>query len=187
MAALKPKLSHWHAHFLQLARYNVWATRRLLDAVDAVSETDYRKDTGLFFKSIHGTLNHLLVGEHMVWYRRFAKGVSPQKADGVTLDMEAETDRERLAQALKGGAANWEPLIAGWPAERLVGTLDYTTMVGEPVSLSFSATLAHVFNHGTHHRGQITAALTALGQPGPDLDLVVLLQQTAASEKGTPA
>ena len=36
--------------------------------------------------------------------------------------------------------------------------------------------LAHVFNHGTHHRGQITAALTALGQPCPELDLVYFLQ-----------
>ena len=75
MAAVNPTLSPWHTHFLQLARYNVWATRRLLDAVAVVSEADYRKDMGLFFKSIHGTLNHLLVGEHMVWYRRFAKGV----------------------------------------------------------------------------------------------------------------
>jgi uncharacterized damage-inducible protein DinB len=43
-------------------------------------------------------------------------------------------------------------------------------------SLPFSATLAHVFNHGTHHRGQITAAITALGHPCPELDLVWMLQ-----------
>ena len=43
--------------------------------------------------------------------------------------------------------------------------------------LPFAATLAHVFNHGTHHRGQITAALTALGQPCPELDMVYLLQE----------
>jgi uncharacterized damage-inducible protein DinB len=179
MAAVNPTLSPWHTHFLQLARYNVWATRRLLDAVAVVSEADYRMDMGLFFKSIHGTLNHLLVGEHMVWYRRFAKGVSPQKADGVTLDMEAEPDRARLGQALKGGAANWLPLIESWPAERFDGVLSYTTMRGTPATLPFAATLAHVFNHGTHHRGQITAALTALGHASPDLDLVYLLQEEA--------
>lgn len=171
-----------HTHFLQLARYNVWATGRLLQALEAVSDQDYRRDLGLFFKSIHGTLNHLLVGEHLVWYRRFARGESPQKTDGVTLDMELEPDRDRLAQALKGGAANWEHLIASWPAQRFDGTLDYRTMKGEAVSLPFAATLAHVFNHGTHHRGQITAALTALGQPGPGLDLVVMLQQTALTD-----
>lgn len=163
------------AHFLQLARYNVWATRRLLDEVAGVSESDYRKDAGLFFKSIHGTLNHLLVGEHMLWYPRFARGVSPK----VELNAEVEPDRDRLGQALKGGAANWLPLIEGWPAERFDGALNYTNMRGQAMSLPFAATLAHVFNHGTHHRGQVTAALTALGHASPELDLVYLLQEEA--------
>lgn len=161
------------AHFLQLARYNVWATRRLLDAVALLPESDYRKDCGLFFKSIHGTLNHLLVGEHMLWYPRFARGVSPT----VELNAEIEPERERLGQALKGGAANWLPMIESWPAERFDGVLNYTNMRGQAMSLPFAATLAHVFNHGTHHRGQITAALTACGLPAPELDLVFLLQE----------
>ena len=165
-----------HAHFLQLARYNVWATRRLLDAVAKVPEADYRKDTGLFFKSIHGTLNHLLVGEHMLWYPRFARGVSPK----LELNAEVEPERDRLGQALKGGAANWLPLIESWPAERFDGVLNYTNMRGQAMSLPFAATLAHVFNHGTHHRGQITAALTALGHTSPELDLVYLLQEESS-------
>jgi uncharacterized damage-inducible protein DinB len=164
-----------HTHFVQLARYNVWATERLLEALEPVSELDYRRDLRLFFKSIHGTLNHLLVGEHLIWQRRFARGESPK----VALDMEVEPERDRLAQALKGGARTWEPLISGWPAERFDGQLAYTNLSGQAVSLPFAATLAHVFNHGTHHRGQITAALTSLGLPSPDLDLVVLLQQTS--------
>lgn len=168
-------LSSWHTHFLQLARYNVWATRRLLDAVAEVPDADYRRDAGLFFKSLHGTLNHLLVGEHLLWFARFSKGASPLLA----LDSEVEPDRERLAQALKGGAANWLPLIERWPAERFDGVLSYTTTRGEPATLPFAATLAHVFNHGTHHRGQITAALTALGHPCPVLDLVYCLQEEA--------
>lgn len=164
------------AHFATLARYNAWATQRLLDAVAAVNDPDYRRDTGLFFKSIHGTLNHLLVGEHLLWFRRFAEGVSPMLA----LDDEAEPDRARLAERLQEGAARWQPLIASWPAERFDGRLDYTTMRGQAVSLPFAATLTHVFNHGTHHRGQITAALTALGQPCPVIDLVYMLQEESA-------
>ena len=166
-------MSAWHSHFSTLARYNAWATGRLLASVAALPEDDYRRDVGLFFKSIHGTLNHLLVGEHLLWFRRFAEGVSPRLA----LDDEAETDRTRLAERLRQGAARWQPLIASWPAERFDGELHYTTMRGQAVALPFAATLAHVFNHGTHHRGQITAALTALGQPCPELDLVYLLQQ----------
>ena len=166
-----------HAHFTLLARYNLWATQRLLDAIAPLSDDDYRRDVGLFFKSIHGTLNHLLVGEHLIWFRRFAEGVSPKDS----LDREAEPDRQRLANALLDGAARWEPLIQSWPAERFDGQLSYTTMRGTPAHLPFAATLGHVFNHGTHHRGQITAALTALGQPGPDLDWVVLLQEQQAA------
>ncbi|GAA6141377.1 DinB family protein [Hydrogenophaga sp. 5NK40-0174] len=162
-----------NAHFLHLAGYNVWATRRLIDAVDALSDEDYRRDVGLFFKSIHGTLNHLLVGEHFIWYPRFAKGASPK----MPLDAEVEPHRDRLGQALKGGAANWQALIESWAPEKFDGDLSYTTMRGQAVSLPFAVTLAHVFNHGTHHRGQITAALTAMGQPAPELDLVYYLQQ----------
>jgi len=162
-----------HAHFLTLARYNVWATALLLDAVAPVGEGDYRRDLGLFFKSIHGTLNHLLVGEHLLWFRRFAEGVLPK----VALNAEVETDRAQLAARLREGAARWQPLIESWTADRFAGTLTYTTMRGQPASLPFAATLAHVFNHGTHHRGQITAALTRLGQPCPELDLVYMLQQ----------
>ena len=170
-----------HTHFSTLARYNGWATQRLLQAIEPVSDADYRRDLGLFFKSIHGTLNHLLVGEHLLWYPRFARGASPKAGPALTLDMEAEPDRARLGQALKGGAANWLPLIESWPAERFDGTLTYTNTNGITATLPFTATLSHVFNHGTHHRGQISAALTQLGQPAPVLDLVYFLQQEAQS------
>ena len=161
------------AHFTQLARYNVWATARVLDAVRALPEEAYRRDMGLFFKSIHGTLNHLLVGEHHLWFVRFAEGISPK----VALDAELESNRAQLDARLREGAARWAPLIASWPAGRFDGVLSYTTTRGEPAALPFAATLTHVFNHGTHHRGQITAALTALGQPCPVIDLVYMLQE----------
>lgn len=160
-------------HFNTLARYNVWATQRMLDAVMPVSDEDYRRDMDLFFKSIHGTLNHLLVSEHLLWYARFAEGSSPK----VALDALIESDRQRLSHSLIDGARRWTSLIDSWPVERFDGRLDYTTMRGQAVSLPFAATLAHVFNHGTHHRGQISAALTALGRPCPVLDMVYLLQE----------
>jgi len=163
--------STWHAHFSGQARYHVWATHRLLEAVSRVPDADYQRDVGLFFKSIHGTLNHMLVAEHLMWFARFAKGASPVLA----LDTEVEPHRERLGQALKGGWANWTSLIASWSAERFDGHLDYQTSKGVPQSLPFAATLSHVFNHATHHRGQITAALTAMGQPCPELDMVYFL------------
>ena len=159
-------------HFTTLARYGLWATRRLFEHVDALPEDDYRRDAGLFFKSVHGTLNHLLVAEHGLWQRRFAEGASPR----LKLDAELEPDRARLRERLLDGAAAWLPLIASWPEERFDGVLEYTSTQGVAMGLPFAATLTHVFNHGTHHRGQITAAVTALGRPCPELDLVWMLQ-----------
>ncbi len=159
-------------YFATLARYNVWATQRLLDQVDTIDDAAYRRDVGLFFKSIHGTLNHLLVAEHLLWWRRFAEGVSPV----VALNAQPEADRARLREQLVEGAQRWIGFVANLDAARFEGTLSYTTMRGTPAVLSFAATLGHVFNHGTHHRGQISAALTSLGQPAPELDLVTMLQ-----------
>ena len=170
------------AQLATLARYSLWATRRLFQHVDALPESDYRRDAGLFFKSVHGTLNHLLVGEHELWFQRFAKGMSRT----LRLDAEVEPDRVRLKERLLEGAQAWLPWIDALDAQRLDGTLDYTSTQGVANSLPFAATLAHVFNHGTHHRGQITAAITAMGHACPQIDLVWMLQGEAAALPATP-
>lgn len=168
-------------HFRTLARYHVWATRTLLEqSIARLSETDYRRDCGLFFQSIHGTLNHLLVGEHLLWFSRFERGVSP---GGIALDDEAETNRQRLSERLLAAAQDWEPYICTLTDERLAGNFSYTSSKGVALTLPFSATLAHVFNHATHHRGQISAALTMMGHPGPVLDMVYMLQDEQARSR----
>jgi uncharacterized damage-inducible protein DinB len=164
-----------HAHFGLLARYGAWATRKLYQHVDALTDDEYRRDTGLFFKSVHGTLNHLLVAEHQLWYVRFAEGRSPS----LKLNAEVETDRARLRERLLEASEAWGPLIAAWPAQRFEGRLDYVSTEGVQRSLPFAPTLAHVFNHGTHHRGQINAAITALAHECPELDLLFLIMAEA--------
>ena len=164
-------------YFATLARYNGWATRKLYQHIDVLSEDEYRRDAGLFFKSVHGTLNHLLVAEQLIWLPRFAEGISPRRA----LNEEVETDRERLRERLGEGPAKWLPVIEALDDARLAGRLDYTTTKGVAASLPFAATLGHVFNHGTHHRGQISAAITAMGHACPEIDLVWMLQEESAA------
>ena len=161
------------------ARYDRWATERVLAAADRLTDADYRGDVGLFFKSVHGTLNHLLVAQHQLWFRRFSFGESPR----VELDAEVETDRHRLRAALLDGCDAWGGLVAGLDDARLSGRLDYTTMRGQPVSLPYAPTLLHVFNHGTHHRGQISAGVTRLGHECPVLDMVAMLQSEVAAHR----
>jgi uncharacterized damage-inducible protein DinB len=156
-------------HFLMLARYHVWATDRLLERhVAKLSDDDYRRDVGLFFKSVHGTLNHLLLAEHGLWFQRFVRGVSPKRK----LNEEVHADRAALQAALKQAVRDWIPVIESWDEARFDGALGYTSTEGVTRSVPFAPALNHVFNHGTHHRGQVSAALTMLGHEGPELDLL---------------
>ena len=59
--------------------------------------------------------------------------------------------------------------------EKFGHDLHYKTSAGQEMSLPYAATLLHVFNHGTHHRGQVTAALTSMGYPCPEMDMVYML------------
>lgn len=154
-----------------LADYNIWATTKLNQTLADVSDADFYRDIGLFFKSIFGTLNHVLLGEHALWFARFAEGHSPT----LTLNTIVKQDRHVLVQALQEKASNWLIFLDELDPQRLTGTLDDQTSTGQPKSLPYAATLLHVFNHGTHHRGQISAALTAMGYPCLELDLVYML------------
>src|SRR6185436_17383371 len=68
------------------AGYNVWCNERLYEAAAQIPDAEYRADRGAFFKSLHGTLNHLLVGDR-IWMRRFiAQGAVPPGLDAILYD-----------------------------------------------------------------------------------------------------
>lgn len=164
---------HMRDYFLQMARYHVWATDKLLAQIAHISDEHYRQDCGLFFSSIHGTLNHLLVAD-LHWYSRFSKGRSLQ----FQLDQEMEHDRHLLQVTLHEAVRRWEPWIETLDEDVGNAPLHYTRISGQAVVAPYCPTLGHVFNHGTHHRGQISAALTAQGFACPELDLAYLLLET---------
>ena len=59
------------AHVATMARYNAWQNRSLYTAADGLTDEARKQDRGAFFKSIHGTLCHLLFGDQ-IWLHRFA-------------------------------------------------------------------------------------------------------------------
>src|SRR5271155_2581424 len=73
-------------HFLMFGKYNAWANQRLCDAAAGLSDADYRRDRGAFFKSMHGTLNHLLVTDR-IWMQRFTGGgTAPDRLDAILFE-----------------------------------------------------------------------------------------------------
>ena len=86
------------ATFQLFAEYNVWATRRLVQHLENMSEVDFQQDVGLYFKSVAGTLNHLLLAEHMLWYARFKQSMSPIMSLETILHTEKPSLLNDLAQ-----------------------------------------------------------------------------------------
>lgn len=156
---------------LLMARYHGWATKRVAQSVMPISDDLYRKPCGLFFQSIHGTLNHLLLTDSEIWYPRFTQGGSAS----LPLDTELEDDRTELASRLIAATARWTAYVAGLDQDELAGELHFTMTTGQARVLPLAGALLHVFNHATHHRGQISAAISMAGFPYEPLDLPFLI------------
>ena len=157
-----------------LAGYNAWVNRRLYGAVARLSEAQYRDDHGAFFGSVHGTLNHLLVGDR-IWMQRFTgKGEAPARLDEILYEDFATLDEARQREDRR-----IIDYIRGLSEADLSGTLRYRT-TRSPVEIEQELTplLLHFFNHQTHHRGQAHGILTHITGEAPSFDLLIYQRET---------
>ncbi|CAN5739565.1 DinB family protein [soil metagenome] len=163
-------------HYTTFAGYNAWANRRLYGAAMGLSDADYRTDKGAFFKSMHGTLNHLLATDR-IWMKRFTgTGEAPERLDTIL--------HERLAD-LRGAREAEDRRIVAYVGdldeERLAGVIRYRRVsTPEEFVQRLMPALDHWFNHQTHHRGQAHMILTSLGLAAPELDLLYYQREVEA-------
>lgn len=158
-----------HDHFRTLARFNAWANTRLYDAVGALPEGEYRKARpAAYFGSIHGTLNHLLAVDRL-WFGRI-EGVDRGVA---ALDQILCEDLATLRAARQAEDEHIIALVDGLEEVALARDLSYRSMLGGALTLPLSVALATVFNHQTHHRGQVHALIKEAGAEPPALDIPV--------------
>ncbi len=146
-----------------LARYNRWMNERLYATLATIPDAKRKRDRGAFFGSMHGTLNHLLWGDRM-WLGRFIDRPCTAPAFGADMYADyAELARER--EATDRDLLDWAGQVA---AEWLAGTLTYTSLVdGRTRTLPAAVAAIHLFNHGIHHRGQLTTLMKQAGcDPG---------------------
>jgi uncharacterized damage-inducible protein DinB len=162
------------AQFEMLAAYNAWANERLYAAAAQLSDADYRADRGAFFGSLHGTLNHLLLGDR-IWMHRFTgEGEEPAALDEILYDDFAALRTARRAEDVRIIA-----FVAARSEADLAGALRYrTTRSPAVIEQRLAHLLIHFFNHQTHHRGQAHGILTGLAGEAPSLDLLVFQRQT---------
>ena len=157
-----------HQHFRMFAAYNRWANTQVYDAAGELSDEELNRDTGAFFGSLIGTLNHVVVADR-IWLHRFT-GEGPAPA---ALDAIVHADLSPLRTAREGEDARIVDWIDTLGNGALAGRFTYVTVTDmRTISQRLAPALAHFFNHQTHHRGQAHAILTALGRPSLALDLI---------------
>jgi uncharacterized damage-inducible protein DinB len=155
-----------------MARYNQWQNGNLYAAADTLPDEARRRDRGAFFKSIHGTLSHLLWADSL-WMSRIAGDPDPGVALAASSSFCTDWRELRLRRA-----AMDERLIA-WAdsldAAALDGDLCWRSNATKArLTRPLALIVVHMFNHQTHHRGQAHAMLTAAGARPSDTDLVFM-------------
>jgi uncharacterized damage-inducible protein DinB len=149
------------AYVQRMARYNKWQNESLYGAADTLSDDERRRERGAFFGSIHKTLSHLLWADR-IWMSRFSD--VPRPEGGIPESISLYPEWEPLKQA----RADFDNTMIDW-ADRL----DPTWLAGDLTWYSGAAKreitrpkwllVTHMFNHQTHHRGQLHCLLTQAG------------------------
>jgi uncharacterized damage-inducible protein DinB len=150
----------------QYARYNRLANEAVYEVCAGLPDADYRRDLGAFFGSVHGTLNHLLLGD-TIWMARLDGGAHPSTGLGaIQFD-----DFAALRDARRQMDRRIEYFFAHLPAGFEDGSVRYVNNSGFDTEDPWSVILPHFFNHQTHHRAQVHTLLSQLGHEPPVLDL----------------
>jgi uncharacterized damage-inducible protein DinB len=152
-----------------LTAYNAEMNRRLYAAAARLTDEERLRDRGAFWRSIHGTFNHLVWADRM-WMARFDgwdkpavvlaesgslfAGFAEMRDARVDADLDLRDWAGRVRQDWLDGTTAWFSGATGQEQVRPTALL-----------------VAHMFNHQTHHRGQAHAMLTAAGERTGDTDL----------------
>lgn len=168
-------------HFRLMAPYNAWMNAKVYDAAERLAPEELARDRGAFFGSIIGTLNHLAATD-LIWLGRFTAhpalatridlGGLP-RPDGLRFIVSEELSklrpiRERIDGMITG-------LIDGLTEADIAEPLSYRRTDGTEQRKPLSSVLSHLFNHQTHHRGQVTTLLTQAGADVGVTDLLALI------------
>ncbi len=146
-----------------MADYNAWMNRKVYEAAAGLPDGERKRDLGAFFKSLHATLNHILLIDLTILARFAGQPLPSTGLDEDRHDDFAALRSER--EATDGRILDW---IAGLDRAALGETLTFTSVIDGVIrSLPRWVMVTQMFNHQTHHRGQATTLLKQLGaDPG---------------------
>lgn len=151
------------SYYQLMAEYNFWMNQKIYQVCSSIPDEQRKQDMGAFFKSIHGTLNHLLYADK-AWMGRFTAQLFPVIPMGQDLYAdfdELRAEREKIDREILAWVEGLDPDWLSQPFE-------FNSQIdGKRRVLPSWVFVTHLFNHQTHHRGQVTALIKQLGyEPG---------------------
>ncbi len=163
------------AHFEMMASYGKWANLRLYAAAAELPDETRRAEAGVFFGSLHRTLNHMIVGD-VIWLARFRGQPNPPWA----LDHVPHDDFGDLRAAREALDDDVIRFAEETSEDDYARSFSYRAIVSPAdVTQPLAPAVAHFFNHQTHHRGQCHALLTRFAGDAPSFDLIQYQRETA--------
>jgi uncharacterized damage-inducible protein DinB len=150
--------------------YTTWASARLLEAAGKLSPEELTRDFGTADKSVVGSLAHIYAADR-IWMHRI-EGKPPVK-----FITDEDRDMALLNREWPALLNVWKQWAAGLNDQTLLESASYKDLKGNPYTTPYWQIILHVVNHGTHHRGQVSGFLRALGQVPPPLDLMAYYRQ----------
>ena len=167
-------------YFQLMAQYNKCMDSKIYAVCLEIPDDLRKKDMGAFFKSIHSTLNHIYYGD-LAWIERLRDNTFTPRQIGIDLHDDFKELKE-AQEKMDSGIINWADSLT---QEKLNQTFDYVSNVENfSRKLPVWVLATHMFNHQTHHRGQVTTLIKQLGyEPGiTDIPWLPSLQNYSAPE-----
>jgi uncharacterized damage-inducible protein DinB len=158
------------SHFSYLARYNRGANEYLVGRLAALPAPELSKPRGSYFGSLQGVLDHIIMCD-INWLRRFRilfqddealnrPRLAPPGSDWTKFEFPLFDEYRRERAVVDAIFMDW---IGAADTTRFGEVLAYSDSEGRPKRYRLREALDHVFNHQTHHRGQVSQILDEMG------------------------
>jgi len=176
-------------NFRMLSLYNHRINTQLIDSCMNLSTDILEKETHSFFSNIINYWNHILFGDLILMGRLALNDVAHLSSKDMTKFPIPNSPQDIYHNNLSDIAilrTKVDALIIQFcknltddDCEKLI---TYTTTERKLITIAVADVMQHIFNHQTHHRGQLTCILSQLGVDYGCMDLPVIVSEGSRTQ-----
>jgi uncharacterized damage-inducible protein DinB len=157
--------------FQALAKYNESVNQSIMELLKPLKKEQVMMETKAYYPSIFATLLHNLIAD-LNWLRRYRDALKENKAlnngkllsfEEKSLRLEFESDHTKFFPYRKQVDELMIQFVNELDESKMHLVIKYKSYKGEEIEKELWKTLLHLFNHQTHHRGQVSVLLDLIG------------------------